>query len=601
MTDDITNIAQYLSDRGFQYKEQGNELLMHCIFSNCDEDSSSKEAHLYFNKQTGQYHCKKCDALGNIYTLGKFLGDSVGGIKKYVESSRLIYESSIKPANIAEQIWKVAAVASKDFKYLKNKKIKPYHARLHKNMLVLPIYSSEERLASLQFIGENGQKKFLKGVKSVGCFNKLGKNTEIICIAEGFATAASIHEATGYMVVIAYSAGNMGAAAEHAQKKYPESKIVICADNDATGLLKGRFAAEEVGAYLTYPEFEENEKINGKQPTDFNDLFVLHGSQAVIETIEKKKKLRSKYATISLADLLNEPDKPIKWIVDGILAAGGFSIMVAKPKVGKSTLARQLALCIAQGRPFLDRETIKGSVLYVSLEEMESEVKSHFKMLGFKGSEKIETFIGMLPEDSMEWLEDTTDKDRPDMIIIDTLFRFTRVKDVNDYSKILTALDPVLDFARSKSIHVMGLHHARKSEAEGADGTLGSTAIFGSVDTAIMLTRTKTKQTIESIQRYGKDLDETNLIFDPNTKSFELGRVKIIEDVEDIKKRIIDFLRSSEARKTREDIESNITGKTATQRTALKELVESEVVSQFGRGAKGDPYSYSCSPVPNVT
>jgi len=70
-------IIEYLNEKNIPYNEQGNELLVKCLFNNCDQDSREGEAHLYFNKETGQYDCKKCGEKGNLVTLKKHLGDNL--------------------------------------------------------------------------------------------------------------------------------------------------------------------------------------------------------------------------------------------------------------------------------------------------------------------------------------------------------------------------------------------------------------------------------------------------------------------------------------------------------------------------------------------
>lgn len=69
-------IRDYLSQKGIQFKEVGQELITACVFSNCDTDSRNGEAHLYFNSETGQYDCKKCGEKGNLQTLMKHFGDT---------------------------------------------------------------------------------------------------------------------------------------------------------------------------------------------------------------------------------------------------------------------------------------------------------------------------------------------------------------------------------------------------------------------------------------------------------------------------------------------------------------------------------------------
>lgn len=72
---DNMNIKEYLDLKGIKYAERNGELVMKCLFSDCDADSRPGEAHLYFSAETGQYHCKKCDSRGNLITLAQFFGD----------------------------------------------------------------------------------------------------------------------------------------------------------------------------------------------------------------------------------------------------------------------------------------------------------------------------------------------------------------------------------------------------------------------------------------------------------------------------------------------------------------------------------------------
>jgi len=280
-----------------------------------------------------------------------------------------------------------------------------------------------------------------------------------------------------------------------------------------------------------------------------------------------------------------------------LLRVGGFSLISAKPKVGKSTIARQLALSVSRGGSFLGRSAIAGKVLYISLEEIRQEIRNHFRILGATGEDNLEIFVGSLPKDPIEWLGVAIKKHKPNLVIIDTLFRITRVVNLNDYAQVTEALDPILELARDNAVHIMGIHHSRKGESSGGDGILGSTAILGSVDNAIMMDRDKTSQTIKSIQRYGCDIEETHLIFDESTKSFEMGENKEVKIFESHKSNIVNFLRSTNKQVSRDEIESNIKGSTSNKRQSLRELVEEGTVRQSGEGVRGKPHMYSCFPV----
>lgn len=314
---------------------------------------------------------------------------------------------------------------------------------------------------------------------------------------------------------------------------------------------------------------------------------------------EKAQIDQDKFKFVSLGDLLNEPEELISWVVEDLLPAGGLSIVVAKPKVGKSTFVRQLALAVARGESFLDRNTVKGRVLYVALEEKRSEVRIHFKLLGADGTEDLGVHVGSAPLEANRWLEEEIKKQLPILIIIDTLFRFVRVGDVSDYAKITTALDPLLNLSREYGTHLMVLHHARKMDGEGADTTLGSTAIFGTVDTAIILKRIKDgKRTIETQQRYGNDIEETMLVFHADAKAISLGGSKDEDDTHRIKEAIIEFLKSIKTPVPEDEID--VEGKTMFKRKGLRELVKENKIERTGKGKKGNPFLYSCFPVPTI-
>jgi putative DNA primase/helicase len=111
----------------------------------------------------------------------------------------------------------------------------------------------------LQFIDGEGNKRFLSGGRKRGCYFGIGQPQGKICIAEGYATAASIHEATGYAVAVAFDAGNLRLVAEAIRQKFPGIEIILCADNDINtpgnpGLTHAREAAAAVGGFVTFPE-----------------------------------------------------------------------------------------------------------------------------------------------------------------------------------------------------------------------------------------------------------------------------------------------------------------------------------------------------------
>ena len=108
-----------------------------------------------------------------------------------------------------------------------------------------------------------------------------------LCIAEGFATGATIHEATGYPVAVAFNAGNLVPVAKAIRERFAELRLIVCADDDAAaegnpGISKATEAAGSVGGLVAIPDFG-NDRPEGA--TDFNDLAQQLGMQTVERAI----------------------------------------------------------------------------------------------------------------------------------------------------------------------------------------------------------------------------------------------------------------------------------------------------------------------------
>ena len=219
--------------------------------------------------------------------------------------------------------------------------------------------------------------------------------------------------------------------------------------------------------------------------------------------------------------LLAQPDEPLDWLVDQVLLRGSVSLLVAKPKAGKSTLARVLADSVDRLGSWLRWDTKPGTVWYIAPEEKESEVKRHFRAMGARGA-NIRVFTGPVPEHFLPELRMLAERDRPDLIILDGLFRFVRVADGNDYVSVQRALEPLLSLARDTGVHVLVIHHLRKGDV-GEDSTLGSTAIDGTFDTILVLMRKGHKRTLTIRQRYGEDIEPFVLQMDPVTRVLTAG------------------------------------------------------------------------------
>ena len=160
-----------------------------------------------------------------------------------------------------------------------------------KQDLVVPFSNAEGQIRSYQRIPPTGGKdaRILKNSEKTGNWFTFGspQNGKPVLFAEGYSTAASIHEATGLPVLMTVDAGNMIAVAENARSVWPDSQFIFCADNDHQlknqltgepenkGILSATRAAELTNGEVIAPAFTQVEIEQNL--TDFNDMILSRG------------------------------------------------------------------------------------------------------------------------------------------------------------------------------------------------------------------------------------------------------------------------------------------------------------------------------------
>jgi hypothetical protein len=296
---------------------------------------------------------------------------------------------------------------------------------------------------------------------------------------------------------------------------------------------------------------------------------------------------------VTLDDLLAEPEEQTSFVWEKTLPVGGFSICSAKPKVGKSTTARNLAVCISRGEPFLGRDTLQGKVLYLCLEEKRAEVRKHFAAMKADGGE-ILIYAGATPENPIEALTEAIAVHAPVLVIIDPLSRVLRVRDFNDYAAMARGLEPFIDLARKLGTHILALHHDGKGDRDGGDALLGSTAIFGAVDCHIQMKKRERGRTILTTNRYGENLPETVIELDQST-----GIIKVQGDLQTValleKQREILEAMANDEELSEVDIKHRVGTKGITS-LAIRALYEKGKITRTGEGKRGNPFCYRKNP-----
>ena len=218
----------------------------------------------------------------------------------------------VDAAQRAQAIWNQAAPATGQHPYLQKKGIGPHGLRVARvrvddgDLLIVPV-TIEGTMTSLQFIYGGGAKRFLRNGAIKGGAYTIGDLTEPtpVLLCEGFATGASLYEAAGLPVVVAFSANNLTSVAEDLRQQCPTAMILVCGDNDLrddgtpdVGLDAATAAAEAIGGVLVMPE------LDGRK-CDWNDVHMQRGLDAVKEAIEtaiRREEMRTMNTAAATAD-----------------------------------------------------------------------------------------------------------------------------------------------------------------------------------------------------------------------------------------------------------------------------------------------------------
>ncbi|MCH7381163.1 DUF5906 domain-containing protein [Acinetobacter higginsii] len=297
--------------------------------------SCGGEDRFYFDDKQGfgDYFCNNCGPGDGIALIGKVTNLSLPDIIKELaaivgiseetviteaDRERWRKEAAMRERMHKEELQKIQQNAAKkalrlwnnthqgddkNCKYLDKKQVSNIDCLVNfDGDLIVPLFDEKRTLWNLQYIKHDGSKVFLSGGRVKGCFHFLGAVDlvdPIICIAEGYATAASIHAATGLPVVVAFNAGNLVPVGTAIRSIEPNAKLIYCADDDSAKEDTGREAAKEAvavtGGIVIVPVFEfeagqlnESPVLSQQQAlTDFNDLHVNFGLDAVKGQIER--------------------------------------------------------------------------------------------------------------------------------------------------------------------------------------------------------------------------------------------------------------------------------------------------------------------------
>lgn len=405
-------------------------------------------------------------------------------------------------ASTVETIWTSAQAASADHPYLKRKGIGVHGARVTGDgRLVVPLYGQDGNLSSLQYIAHDGSKLYHPGGQTGGKFWMVGTLDEpgTLFVAEGFATAATIHETTNRPVVVAYSASNLVPVTGIMREMYGASQdIVIVADNDKSGV--GQRYAEQAsakfGARMVMPPIEGDANDYAQAGHDLASLLLPPKNNWLIP-----------------ADDFSAQPAPISWLVKRWLQSQALIMVHGPSGGGKTFVVLDWCLRMASGvQEWCGQKVRAGNVVYLAGE-------GHHGLRGRVAAWKHHHQAGHLamwlskdgcdlntPTGYLQVVEQVRSlPENPAIIVVDTLHRFLD-GDENSSKDTKTMLDACNSLMNEFGCSVILVHHTGVAE-EAQHRARGSSAWRGALDIEISIVPGKEGVPMQIVQRKSKDAE----------------------------------------------------------------------------------------------
>lgn len=460
-----------------------------------------------------------CWRMGVEQTFRADVGRKLSDLEEMTYARRLGEAKTLRDAEIqrkhevaadtVEKIWVGGGLASPDHPYLQRKGIKTHGARITGDgRLMVPLYGLDGVLSSIQYIDADGNKLYHPGGQTGGKYLMIGTMDEpgILYLAEGFATAATIHETTNRPCVVAYSASNLVPVTGILRELYGvQQSIIIVADNDASGV--GQRYAEQscakFGAEMILPPIQGDANDYVK---DGHDLLAL-----LNPPIDGW--------LVPIDDFCSKPS-PISWLVKRWVQSNAL-VMVHGPSGGGKTFV-VLDWCLRMASNTADwcgNKVKGGNVVYLAGEghhglrgrvaawKQHHNVTSAMNMWLSKDGCDLNTAAGYLKVvQQIRTLPNT-----PQIIVVDTLHRFLS-GDENSAQDAKTMLDSCNNLMNEFDCSVILVHHTGVSE-EAQHRARGSSAWRGALDIEISVVPSTDTTPMKLVQRKSKDAEMAEPVF----------------------------------------------------------------------------------------
>ncbi|WP_438818394.1 AAA family ATPase [Xenorhabdus bovienii] len=544
----------------------------------CPVCGGTDRFHFIDDHHHGNWHCRQCDAPNygdGLDLVAKTNRITITEAAKVVAKALALPLSEPKPTkeiiyptqSIAERVAALMAqTVAGQSPYLTTKGLYCSNQRLlPDNSVVLPLTTLDKKITGAQIIKPNGEKKLLSGSQKKGAFIALSEPEAYpytVIITEGYATALTVNQLCKGTVLAALDAGNLPSVAKSVRERWPDTKIILAADNDwhhpgeldkngkpkvNTGKISAAKAALAVNGWVTLPPTEHK--------TDWDDYRQQHGIEAAQQAFSKALyQVREPMNSYAIANRNYDNiesiypnrktklplsvgsegfDAQLDYVVKGIIPAHSLCSIYGASGSYKSFLAGAWGCHIATGKAWAGKQVAQGSVLYV-VGEGGIGVPRRIKAWEIVNGQTVENMYlintPVFPASPAEVHELViaarqveTETDQPvRLIILDTLARCFGGADEND-SKDMGAFVRGCDELKAKTgASILVVHHSGKDESKGARG---SSAFRAALDVEYRINREGKKGGALVITcTKMKDAEE------PETQAYDMRVVELFTD-----------------------------------------------------------------------
>jgi len=299
-----------------------------------------------------------------------------------------------------------------------------------------------------------------------------------IHIAEGEKCADALNQVLPEGEVATTSPGGAGKWHDDYAEVLAGASVVIYADLDAQGRAHAREVRESLLKVEARPSIVEptpGVMLSGKEIKDIADTLEAGGQYTDVLVTMPFEDEQGGRTAVDLIEAMERPNKPIEWVVPGLLAKRDRAIMVATEGMGKSMWLRQFAVCVAAGlHPFQPEKLIEPKkVLYIDLENDPDQVRTSYRDLvglcALHGAELQPGMFHILEEFDSEhdltkpegraWLMERMHAYTPDLTLLGPI-SYAAYKDMADAETVRRLKDTINHARRVSDSAFLMEHHA---------------------------------------------------------------------------------------------------------------------------------------------